>query len=167
MKRVNVTARQDGREFTYQAYRLSGTINGRRIRQQFNDRLEAQAALNRLQVQVFNLDHMHAVMTRLAAACVVEAAIGRLAGTGKPLSFVVDWFLANYREPRTSLPVSALKDAFLADRASRGIEEVTLRDYRQSITRFAVAMGAKALPDISPEDVEKYLRATSATRPKS
>lgn len=155
MKRVNVTARQDGREFTYQTYRLSGTINGRRVRQQFNDKLEAQAALTRLQVAAINSDHLHAVMTRLPAAKVAEAeaAFGRLAGTGKPLSFAVDWFIANYRESRTSLPVSALKAEFLADRAARGIESVTLRDYRQSITRFADAMGDKPLPDITAEDI--------------
>ena len=50
LKRVNVTASQDGRQFTYQTYRVSGTVNGRRVRQQFSSKDEAQAALTRLQV---------------------------------------------------------------------------------------------------------------------
>ena len=134
LKRVNVTASQDGRQFTYQTYRVSGTVNGRRVRQQFSSKDEAQAALTRLQVAALNSDHMHAVMTRLPSAKVaeVEAAFHRLEGSGKPLAFAADWFLANYREPRTALPVSAFKDAFL-DRAARGIEAVTLHDYRQAL----------------------------------
>lgn len=169
MKRVNVTAKEGDREFAYQTYRVTGTVNGRRVRQQFSSKGAAREAMTRLQVQALNSDSLHAVMTRLPDAKVIEAeaAFERLKDTGQVLGFAVDWFLTHYREPRPTLPVRAVKDLFLADRAARGLEAVTLRDYRQALTRFAAAMGAQPLAEITTDDILRYLGQTTASRPKS
>jgi site-specific recombinase XerC len=169
MKRVTVKAQQDGHTFEYLTYRISGMVNGRRVRLQFNDRNVASHELAKLQVAAMNANTMHAVMTRLPDAQVAEAesCLARLRPIGKPLSFAVEWFLTNYRESITALPVSAVKDQWLAEWKARGIKEVTLRDYKQNITRFADAMGARPLPEITATDVINYLGKTGTTRPKS
>ena len=160
-----VTLKANG--FTYQSHRVAGTINGQRIRKFFHDRNVAVQELTRLQVEALNGSHMRPVMTRMNEAQVseAEAAFKRLAG--KPLSFAVDWFLGNYREATTTLPVSALKDAFLADRAARGNRPVTLKGYRQAMTDLANAMGAKPLPEITTDDILAYLEKKKHSRPKS
>lgn len=169
MKRVPVTVRQNGQTFKYQTYRISGTVNGSRVRLQFRDRNVASHELAKLQVAAMNGDKMHPVMTRLPNDRVAEAesCCTRLKDTGKTLSFAVNWFLANYRDSITTLPVSAVKDDWLAACQGRGIEAVTLRDYRQNINRFAAAMGEKAVSEITPDDVIRFLTNRGTTRPKS
>jgi len=169
MKRVTVKADQDGRTFEYQTYRISGMVNGRRVRLQFKDRNIASHELAKLQVAAMNGDTMHAVMRRLPNNRIAEAesCFERLHQAGQALSFAVEWFLSNYRDSITTLPVSAVKDQWLADWEARGVEGSTLRDYRQAITRFAAAMGAKPLPEITADDVINFLRMKGTTRPKS
>jgi hypothetical protein len=64
MKRVTVKSDQDGRTFEYQTYRISGMVNGRRVRLQFNDRNIASHELAKLQVAAMNGDTMHVTGAR-------------------------------------------------------------------------------------------------------
>ena len=53
--------------FCYKSYRVSGAVNGRRVRYQSTDRNEALAELNRLQVEAANCVTVQARPTRLSA----------------------------------------------------------------------------------------------------
>ena len=83
-------------------FRLSGWLDGKRIRKNFPTRAEAEA-----QRQVFDigsLQHqagMRPTVTRLTDEQMheAEAVFQRLAGHRQSLSFYVDLALANYREP--------------------------------------------------------------------
>ena len=84
------------------SWRVDGRIHGLRIRKNFKTREEAaaeQAALELKSLQIAS--GQRAVATSLAEDQVreAEALFRRVAGRPLPLSFYVDFALANYREP--------------------------------------------------------------------
>jgi integrase len=96
------------------SWRVDGRINGLRIRKNFKTREEAaaeQAALELKSLQIAS--GQRAVATSLAEDQVreAEALFRRVAGRPLPLSFYVDFALANYREPEKQ---KRLADAIVA-----------------------------------------------------
>jgi integrase len=83
-------------------FRVSGWLDGKRIRKNFPTRAEAEA-----ERQVFDIGHLQTkagvrpAITRLNDEQLheAEAAFRRLAGQRQSLSFCVDFALANHREP--------------------------------------------------------------------
>jgi integrase len=92
------------------SWRVDGRIHGLRIRKNFKTREEAaaeQAALELKSLQIAS--GQHAVATSLAEDQVreAEALFRRVAGRPLPLSFYVDFALANYQEPEKQKPLAA------------------------------------------------------------
>jgi integrase len=89
-------------------FRVSGWLDGRRIRRNFATRAEAEA-----ERQVFEVGNVQAktasrvAVTRLTEDQLheAEAVFRRLAGQGQTLSFCVDYSLANYRAPERQKPL--------------------------------------------------------------
>ena len=78
----------------YKSYRVSGTVNGRRIRFQSTSRSEAFAELTRLQIENANCATVQARPTRLSAEQIAEAeAAYRRLGPVKTLTAAVEWYL--------------------------------------------------------------------------
>ncbi len=95
-------------------FRVSGWLDGKRIRRNFATRAEAEA-----ERQVFEIGHVQAktgarvAVTRLTDEQLheAEAVFRRLAGQGQTLSFCIDYSLANYRAPeRRKLLAEAISD---------------------------------------------------------
>src|ERR1700689_442739 len=95
-------------------FRVSGWLDGKRIRKNFATRAEAEA-----ERQVFEIGNLQgkagvrAAVTRLTDEQLheAEAAFQRLAGQQESLSFCVDYALANYRAPeRQKLLVDAIAE---------------------------------------------------------
>jgi hypothetical protein len=84
------------------SWRVSGWLNGDRIRKNFKNRAEAVAEKTTLEVRAAQTEQgMRTVATTLTAEEVREAetVFHRLRGRPCPLSFYVDFALTNYKEP--------------------------------------------------------------------
>src|ERR1017187_68823 len=84
------------------SWRVDGYFNGVRIRKNFKTREEAAAEQTMLELKALNAANgLHTIATILTAEQVreAEAVFHRLADGARPLSFYVDFAVANYREP--------------------------------------------------------------------
>ena len=84
------------------SYRVDGRLHGVRIRKNFKTKAEAIAEKAALDAQALRaVAGLHPTTTFLAADQLreAEAVFRRLAGLPRPLSFYVDYAVANYREP--------------------------------------------------------------------
>ena len=85
-------------------FRVSGWLDGKRIRKNFQTRAEAEAQGQVLEIQRLQKDTgIRATATRLTEDQLHEAELvfRRLTGRSNSLSFYVEFALANYREPLT------------------------------------------------------------------
>ena len=83
-------------------FRISGWLDGKRIRQNFPTYAEAKAEMDVLEIKrVQGETGVRPTVTRLTEEELheAEAVIRRLVGKPRSLSFYVDFALANYREP--------------------------------------------------------------------
>ncbi len=150
--------------FKYRAFRLSGWIDGQRIRRQFQSRDEAEGAKNELEVQAANREGLiRAVNTRLSSAQIADAetAFARLGERSLPDA--VDWFLANYRPPQTATALKTATTAFLADRKAH-VRTVVLNDYRRTMEDLETAFPAKSVHEISTDEIQAFLDARKVGR---
>ena len=86
------------------SWRVDGRLHGVRIRRNFKTQEEAAAEKAALEMKAMqSAAGMQSVTTFLAADQFreAEAVFRRLAGRPRPLSFYVEFALANYREPVT------------------------------------------------------------------
>ncbi len=86
------------------SWRVDGYFNGVRIRKNFKTREEAAAEQSVLELKALNAANgLHTIATVLTAEQVreAEAVFHRLAGNARPLSFYVDFAVANYRQPES------------------------------------------------------------------
>jgi hypothetical protein len=86
------------------SWRVDGRLHGLRIRKNFKTREEAAAEQAALEVKSLQIaSGMRSVATSLTEDQVreAEALFRRVAGRPAPLSFYVDFALANHREPET------------------------------------------------------------------
>src|SRR5882724_3655262 len=84
------------------SWRVAGWLHGVRIRKNFPTREEAAAEKAALEIKAAQTANgLRTVATTLTADQVrdAETAVRRLAGQPRPLSFYVDFALANYKEP--------------------------------------------------------------------
>jgi len=91
------------------SWRVEGYLHGVRFRKNFKTREEAAAEQAALEIRAINeANGLHTIATPLTPERVreAEAMFHRLADRGRPLSFYVDFALANYREPEQQKPLS-------------------------------------------------------------
>lgn len=154
IKRVSLTEKG----VTYDTFRLTGRLNGQRIRRQFKSREEALGEKNRLEVQAANSGgSIRAVPTRLSEIQIAEAeaCFQRLKG-GETLSGVLDWYLANYRPPCVEKPLGEAIELFLAGHKPH-VELVHWDDLRRRLTAFSAAFPSQPVHAVSTAQIETYL----------
>lgn len=89
-------------------YRVSGMQGGTRIRKNFSTRTEAESERQALEIQRFQAEAgVRTTITRLTDDQLhqAESVFQRLGERAKPLSFYVDFALANYRAPDQQKPL--------------------------------------------------------------
>ena len=95
-------------------FRVTGWLDGTRIRKNFPIRAEGSAERQALEIQRLQAETgIRTTATRLTDDQLheAEAAFRRIAGKPRPLSFYLDYTLANYREPENLKPLStAIED---------------------------------------------------------
>jgi hypothetical protein len=85
-------------------FRVSGWLDGQRVRKNFATRAEAAAEAQTYEIQRLQRETgVRVAATRLDDSQLkeAEAVFARLAGQPRALSFYVDFALTNYREPQT------------------------------------------------------------------
>lgn len=90
-------------------FRVTGWLDGKRVRKNFPTRAEAMAERQTLEIQRIQSDTgVRTAATRLSDEQLheAEAAFRRVAGKPRSLSFYLDFALANYREPASQKSLS-------------------------------------------------------------
>ena len=141
---------------TYDSFRLSGWLNGLRIRRQFKDRDEALGEKNRLEVEAANSGEIRVRPTRLSAAelAEAEAAMARLGA--RSLSQAVDYYLNNYRPPVTPMPLEIAAAAYLAEKVVH-VRPPALNDYRRTLEWLKAAFPSRTVHSIATADIQRFL----------
>jgi integrase len=150
--------------YSYPQWKVEGRINGVRHRKFFPNKDLAEGHKSKMEVQAINeAQEVRATTSHLAADQLrdAEAALRRLNGQHS-LVKAVDWFLQTYKDTLTSLTFAEVYPQFLEDRKPH-LRQPTYDDYEDSFKSFAVAYGAKKLPDISTDDIAAFLRGRKVT----
>jgi len=90
-------------------FRVSGWLDRKRVRKNFSTRIEAEAERQVLEIQREQTEvGIRTAVTRLDDEQLheAEAVFRRLANLPRPLSFYVEFALANYREPENQKPLA-------------------------------------------------------------
>lgn len=141
------------------SWRVTGTVNGERIRKNFASHAEA---LNEKQKynDVLSLDNQHrTAITTLSDGQIAEAqdAFERL-GDDHSLRFAVDYFLANYRAPNCDYTVKGVLEDFYEDKRAAGVRERSITQLKSTLTRFAAYVEGKKLHEVKLEHLHAYIR---------
>jgi integrase len=103
------------------SFRVDGHLNGVRIRRNFKTLEEAAAEKAALELKALQLvSNLRAVTTFLTEIQVreAEAAFRRLADQARPLTFYLEFALANHRDPERQKPLDEAVASYLAAKAS-------------------------------------------------
>jgi len=145
-------------------FRLSGWLDGKRIRKNFPTRTEAEA-----QRQVFDIGDLQtkagvrAAITRLTDEQLhqAEAVFQRLAGRPQPLSFYVDFALANYREPEKQKPLTEAVAEYVAAKehefAQGQLSVPQLTRIRCDLKRLQKHFGSVTVAELTVPNLLGYL----------
>ncbi len=102
------------------SWRVSGWLHGLRIRKNFKTREEAAAEAAALEIKSLQATSgLRSIATTLTdeQSREAEAAFRRLADKPRPLSFYLDFALANYREPENQKPLSEAIEEYKCSKA--------------------------------------------------
>ena len=145
-------------------FRLSGWLDGKRIRKNFSTRTEAEA-----ERQVFDIGDLQtkagvrAAITRLTDEQLheAEAMFQRLAGRPQPLSFYVDFALANYREPEKQKPLTEAVAEYVAAKehefAQGQLSVPQLTRIRCDLKRLQKHFGGVTVAELTVPNLLAYL----------
>ncbi len=149
-----------------EAWRLSGTLNGKQIRKNFKSRNDAVAERQRLSIRYLNeQSEGQTVWTTLTHGQNKEAiaAINLLkqANSSKPLTFVVNYFLEHYKEAAETMTVEeAIRE--YCDHKSKEMERGII-SYRQEraialeMRKLKCYFAGRMVNEIQPEELNTYL----------
>lgn len=149
-------------------WRLSGTLNGQRIRKNFPSRAEAVAARQNLEIKYLEQESEgQTVWTTLTHDQNRDAiaAINRLkhAKSTKTLSFAVDYFLQHYEEAAESMTVEAAVTEYTDEKSKEFQRGLISRRQERAI---GIEMGklsryfeGRIVGEIRAEEIREYLDA--------
>ncbi len=153
IKVVTVTERG----FSYRTHRLTGWLDGRRIREQYRSKDEALGRKNVLEVQAANVgSDVKARTTRLSEAQLAEAEAAFSTLSGRSLSAAVSWYLTHYRPPVTPTTIETAVKAFLAERGQH-VRARVLADYKRTLGYLEKAFPGGLVHEITTARIQEFL----------
>ncbi|MGF1453630.1 MAG: tyrosine-type recombinase/integrase [Opitutales bacterium] len=140
------------------SWRVTGTVNGERIRKNFASHAEALNEKQHYNDILAQDSRFRNAVTSLTDAQLAEAqdAFDRLAGNYS-LRETVDFFLKNYHAPVCDYTVGQVLEDFYADKRAAGVRERTITQLRSTLTRFGEAMGSRQLHEINLEHLQAHI----------
>lgn len=141
------------------SWRVTGTIDGERIRRNFATHAEALNEKQNLANLCLQESRFRPAVTTLTDAQLAEAqdAFERLNGNHS-LRKAVDFFLKNHHEPETTYNMEDVLEDFYADKRTSGVRERTIVQLESSLSRFSKFIGGRKLHEINLEDLQQYMQ---------
>ncbi|MFA5257713.1 MAG: site-specific integrase [Opitutales bacterium] len=146
------------------SWRVSGFIEGRRIRRNFDSPEEAEAERRALQVLALqNQPDLQRVVTRLSDEQVreAEAVFQRLKGQPRSLQFYVDYALANYKEPELQKPLAEAVQEYVTFKEreyERGLLSISqMRSIRFELGHFKNSHPVASVSEFTPAVLIHFL----------
>ena len=150
-------------------FQLYARLDGKRFRKNFPTRAEAEAERQVQEVQRLQRETgIRAAATRLTDEQLHEAesVFRRVAGYAHPLSFYVEFALANYREPMTQKPLAEAVTEFLVikdhERDQDLLSEPYLTRVKRDLKRLQKHFPASTVADLTGANLMEYFEARRA-----
>jgi integrase len=150
-------------------FQLYARLDGKRFRKNFATRAEAEAERQVQEVQLLQRETgIRAAATRLTDEQLHEAEsmFRRVAGHAHPLSFYVEFALANYREPVTQKLLAEAVTEFLVikdhEREQDLISEPYLTRVKRDLKRLQKHFPASTVADLTGAKLMEYFEARRA-----
>ncbi len=149
-----------------EVFRLSGTLNGDRIRKNFKNRGDAVAERQKLTIRFHNEEpEGRTIWTTLTQAENQEAiaAFSRLkrSGSNRSLSFVVNYFLNHYKEAAFSVSVAEATDQYFEQKSrdtQRGIiTERQEKAINMELKKLVSHFDGRMINEITADEIKDYL----------
>jgi hypothetical protein len=144
-------------------YRVSGWLDGNRLRKNFATRTEALAERQALEVQRLQGESgVRPAVTRLSEAQLqeAEAVFHRLDGKPWSLSFYLDFALATYREPEREQPLAIAVAEYLAAKGKEQertlISGCQLESIRKELAVLLRRFGGVTAAQLNPTQLTAY-----------
>lgn len=148
------------------AWRLSGTLNGKRIRENYKTRPEAVAQRQKYDVEVLNaVPEGRTIWTTLTPEENRDAVAAmnslRSADSSATLSFAVDFFLKHYRPPENEKSVAEAATEYLEKRdrdCLKGfVSSLQLKAIRHEMDWLKLCFPDRVVSSVTLEDYRDYL----------
>ncbi len=146
------------------SWRVTGFVDGKRIRCNFNCPEDAEAERRALQVIALqNQPDLQRVVTRLSDEQVreAEAVFLRLKGQPRSLQFYVDYALTNYREPELQKPLAEAVQEYVATKEreyERNLISIRqMRSIRYELGHFRKAHPSASVAEFTPASIISFL----------
>jgi hypothetical protein len=146
------------------SWRVDGRLNGLRVRKNFKTREEAGAEKAAHEIRALqNASGLRPIGTALTEDQVreAEAVFRRLAGQKHPLSFYVDYTLANHREPEQQKQLADAITEYVASKTREyeqgHISSHQIRRIRWELKRFEKHFPRKSVAELTVPNIVTYL----------
>jgi len=146
------------------SWRVGGFLHGIRIRKNFKTREEAAAEKATLEIKALHASSgLRSIATALKEEQVreAEALFQRVEGKSRPLSFYVDFALANFREPERQKPLAdAISDYVAAKEHEFSQKQISLpqlRRIKSDLKRLGEHVSGKSVAEVSVSALIAYL----------
>ena len=148
------------------AWRLSGTLNGKRVRENFKTRSDAVAKRQECEIERLNgVSEGQTVWTTLTLDqnqdAIAAISVLKRAKFAKSLTFAANYLIEHYREAENAASVEDVTRAYMESRAmdeTRGL--ITLRQYKAinaEMNTFKKVFAERTIDTINSDDVKDYL----------
>jgi site-specific recombinase XerD len=145
-------------------FRVSGWLEGTRVRKNFATRKEAEAERQLLDIQRLQSDTgIRVAATRLDDAQLreAEALFQRVEGRTRPLSFYVDFGLENYREPERQKSLAEAVAAYIAAKEHEfeqdHLSTPQIQRIRMDLKKLLRHFPRKAVADLNVANLVSFL----------
>jgi hypothetical protein len=152
-------------------FRVSGQLDGKRIRKNFATRAEAQAERQTLEIAHVQAEFgVRTAATRLSDDQLkdAEAAFHRLEGRSRSLAFYLEFALANYRDPIRDVTLADATKEYLAlresDHEQGNLSHRQFTSFRCEFRAINVVFREKTVSELTSAVLAEFFKRGNASR---
>lgn len=152
-------------------FRVSGQLDGKRIRKNLDSRTEAQAERQTLEIVRLQAESgVRTAVTRLTDSQLkeAEAAFHRLDGPTRSLAFYLEFALTNYRDPVHDLRLAEATAQYLAlresDHKQGHLSHRQFTSFRCEFRAINVAFRGKTVSELTAPALTEFFKRGNASR---
>ena len=152
-------------------FRVSGQLDGKRIRKNFATRTEAQAERQTLEIARIQAEcGVRTAATRLTDDQLkeAEAAFHRLGGRTRSLAFYLEFALANYRDPIRDVTLADATKEYLAlresDHKQGNLSHRQFTSFRCEFRAINIVFAGKTVSELTSAALAEFFKRGNASR---